>query len=156
ERVGEPLLAVDGEIGDVADFAERLRQVIGGISVIFDDQETHDESTVSRIGGVSYGKRMLDCTNHSGTISSCPDLGPVRFPQARNVRGAASAPRPPSTNSAPAGRRMPERSRWLGTGFSPVPLVRTAGGGDGCRRCVPFSIRPCRAASRRSASRRPT
>jgi hypothetical protein len=54
--MGESLLAVDREVGDVADLAECLHQVIGGISVVFDDQETHDESTVSRIGDRPYGR----------------------------------------------------------------------------------------------------
>src|SRR4029077_14796804 len=45
---------------------------------------------------------MLDYTNHSGTISSCPDLGAWEIHQVRNVRGAAR-PRHPSINSAPAG-----------------------------------------------------
>jgi hypothetical protein len=42
------------------DLAECLHQVIGGIPVVFDDQETHDEPTVSRISDVLYGRSILD------------------------------------------------------------------------------------------------
>jgi hypothetical protein len=31
------------------DLTERLGQIVGGVAVVFDDQETHDEPTVSRI-----------------------------------------------------------------------------------------------------------
>ena len=55
ERMGEALLAVGRQVGDVADLAKGLHQVVGGIAVVFDDQETHDESTVSRISDVPRG-----------------------------------------------------------------------------------------------------
>src|ERR1700745_1333840 len=92
--MGESLLAVDREIGDVTDLAECLHQVIGGISVGFDDQETNDESTVSRIGDVPYGTRMLDFTNHSCTISTCPDLGLGASQSPKRSRGGEVAPPP--------------------------------------------------------------
>ena len=92
--MGEPLFAVDREVGDVADLAKRFHQVIGGISVIFDDQETHDESTVSRIGDFPYGRSMLDYTNHSVTTSSCPDLGLGSFLSPKCARGGEVAPPP--------------------------------------------------------------
>ena len=52
ERVSEPFLAIHCQIGNMADLAECLYQVVGGIAVIFDDEKTHDESTVSRISDV--------------------------------------------------------------------------------------------------------
>jgi hypothetical protein len=58
--MGESLLAVDCQLGDMPDLAECLHQVIGGIPVVFDDQETHDEPTVSRISDVLYGRSILD------------------------------------------------------------------------------------------------
>src|SRR5262249_1149240 len=113
----EPLLAVDREVGDVADLAKRLHQVIGGISVIFDDQETHDESTVSRIGDFPYGRSMLDYPNHSVTTLSCPDLGTGTFLGPKRARGGEVAP-------------------------PPLDQLRT-GGGDGCRSGVDGWGRAC-------------
>ena len=37
----QALLAVAGEIGDMADFTERLDQIVGGLAVVFDDQQAH-------------------------------------------------------------------------------------------------------------------
>ena len=37
----EAFLAVAGEIGDVADFAKRLHEIVGGLAVVFDDQKAH-------------------------------------------------------------------------------------------------------------------
>ena len=37
----QAFLAVGGEIGDVADFAKRLDQIVGGFAVVFDDQKAH-------------------------------------------------------------------------------------------------------------------
>src|SRR5215472_11026200 len=58
------------------DLAECLRQIVGGVAVVFDDQETHDEPAVSWISDVPRRGTVLDCTNHSGTISKCPGVGP--------------------------------------------------------------------------------
>ena len=109
ERVGESLLAVGRQVGDMPDLAECLRQIVGGVAIVFDDQETHDESAVSWISDVPRRGTVLDCTNHSGTISKCPGVGP---------RGDG-----PSQREKCEGRR-----------FDPPPLnqLRT-GGGDGCR-----------------------
>src|SRR6266436_7520119 len=74
----------------------------------------------------------------------------------RNARGGGLI-RHPSTNSAPAGATdAGTKLDGMGTGAGPVPLVRTAGGGDGCRRCAPFSLRLCRGVARRTSSRHPT
>ena len=40
----EAVLAVAGEVGHVADLAERLHQVVGGITIVFDNQQTHPDS----------------------------------------------------------------------------------------------------------------
>src|SRR5947208_16886280 len=56
----------------------------------------------------------------------------------KNARGGGLS-RHPSTNSAPTGATdAGTELEGMGTGARPVPLVRTAGGGDGCRRCAPF------------------
>src|SRR6476646_9625379 len=81
----------------------------------------------------------------------------LELPKAQNVRGAARSPRHPSTNSAPAGATDAgtELMGW-GRAFAPVPLVRTAGGATDAGGASHSLLRPCRAASRRSASRRRT
>src|SRR6516165_8377855 len=140
----------------MSDLAECLRQIVGGVAIVFDDKETHDESAVSRISDVPRRGTVLDCTNHSGTISKCPGVGPKR-------------------------ERRPEKCE--GRRFDPPPLnqLRT-GGGDGCRDEVrrgwgrapgpspwfeppagatdadgaPHSVKPCRAVAQRTSSRRPT
>jgi hypothetical protein len=48
--VSEPFLAIGGKVGDVADLAERLGEILGGIAIVFDDEQTHDEAAISRIG----------------------------------------------------------------------------------------------------------
>jgi hypothetical protein len=57
-----------------------------------------------------------------------------------NKRGAAGEARRPSTNSDPAGATDARAELEVGTGETdlPVPLVRTTGGGDGCRWYAPF------------------
>ena len=59
ERVGEALLTVGRQIGDVADLAKGLGQVVGGIAIVFDDQETHDELAVSGISDFPRGGIVL-------------------------------------------------------------------------------------------------
>ena len=59
EREGEALLAVGGQIGDMADLAERLGQIVRGVAIVFDDQEAHDEPAVSRISDFPRGGIML-------------------------------------------------------------------------------------------------
>src|SRR5262249_7362943 len=86
--------------------AECLGQIVGGVAVVFDDQQTHDESAVSWISDVPRRGTILDCTNHSGTISNCPSVG-------------KGGPR--------------QREKCEGRQFDPPPLnqLRT-GGGAGC------------------------
>src|SRR5262249_10517639 len=94
------------QVGDMPDLAECFRQIVGGVAVVFDDQETHDESAVSWISDVPRGGTILDCTNHSGTISKCPGVGPKQ-------------------------ERRPEKCE--GRRFDPPPLnYGRPGGGDGC------------------------
>ena len=47
ERMREPLLAVARKVGDMADLAEGLDQVVGGVAVVFDDQEAHGDPALS-------------------------------------------------------------------------------------------------------------
>ena len=44
ERQGVALLAVGGVIGDMADLAERLDQIVGRVAVVFDDEKAHGSS----------------------------------------------------------------------------------------------------------------
>src|SRR5262249_59367204 len=90
------------------DLAECLRQIGGGVAVVLDDQETHDESAVSWISDVPRRGTVLDCTNHSVTISKCPGVGPW-------------------------GDGPSQREKCEGRRFDPPPLnqLRT-GGGDRC------------------------
>src|SRR5262249_3642736 len=85
---------------------ECFGQIGGGVAVVFDEQQTHDESAVSWISDVPRRGTILDCTNHSGTISNCPSVG-------------KGGPR--------------QREKCEGRRFDPPPLnqLRT-GGGDGC------------------------
>src|SRR6516162_1943317 len=65
--------------------------------------------------------------------------GETAHASVRNARGGGLT-RHPSTNSAPAGATdAGTKLDGMGTGAGPVPMVRTAGGGDGCRRCAPFA-----------------
>ena len=57
----EPLLAVGGKVGNVPDLTEGLDQIIGGIAIVFDDQETHDGPAISTVGAFPH------C---GGTVSS--------------------------------------------------------------------------------------
>ena len=41
ERERLALLAVGGVIGDVADFAKRLDQIVGGVAIVLDNQKAH-------------------------------------------------------------------------------------------------------------------
>jgi hypothetical protein len=41
------------------DLAKRLGQVVGGVAIVFDDQETHDEMAVSRVRDLSRGGNLL-------------------------------------------------------------------------------------------------
>ncbi len=43
DRVGETLLAVSREVGDVAYLAERLGEIVGRIAIVFDDEKSHDD-----------------------------------------------------------------------------------------------------------------
>jgi hypothetical protein len=55
EGLGEALLAICRQVGDMSDLTERLGQIVGRVAVVFDDQETHDEPTVSRISDFPRG-----------------------------------------------------------------------------------------------------
>src|SRR5215210_2800301 len=59
---------------------------------------------------------------------------------ATKTRRAAGFPTAPRPTLPRRGRRLPELElgRWGRATYAPVPLVRTTGGGDGCRRNVPF------------------
>ena len=50
ERHGQAVLAVGGGVGDMADLAERLDQIVGGVAVVLDDQKAHGDPIRLRIG----------------------------------------------------------------------------------------------------------
>src|SRR6185312_3362981 len=74
------------------------------------------------------------------------DLAPIAaFGRRKALRGAVDCSTAPRPTSPPAGATDAGRqdSVEVGTGCSPVPRVRCAGGGDGCRRNAPiFSVPP--------------
>jgi hypothetical protein len=43
EGMGEPLLAVGRQIGDMTDLAERLGEIVGCIAIVFNDEKSHDD-----------------------------------------------------------------------------------------------------------------
>ena len=62
---------------------------------------------------------------------------PPSWEKTRGVGGVS--PATPRLTPSRRGRRMPgRRYRWGRAACAPVPLVRTTGGGDGCRRHAPF------------------
>src|SRR5262249_12893598 len=136
--MGESFLAVGRQVGDMPDLAECLRQIVGGVAVVFDDQETHDESAVSWISDVPRGGTILDCTNHSGTISQCPGVGPKRERRPEKCEGRRFDPPPLNQLRTGGGDGCRGEGRREGDRRSARPLFRPAGGGDGCRRCAPF------------------
>jgi adenine deaminase len=44
KRESEAFLAVGRAIGDVADLAERLHQIVGGVAVVLDNEKAHGRS----------------------------------------------------------------------------------------------------------------
>ena len=59
----QTFLAIAGEIGDVADFAKRLHQVVGGLTVVFDDQQSHLGVGCSQLGrlSITMARPALPC-----------------------------------------------------------------------------------------------
>ena len=39
------------------DLPKGLHEIVGGIAIVFDDQETHGEPAISRISAIPHGKR---------------------------------------------------------------------------------------------------
>ena len=76
-------------------------------------------------------------------------------PPAKSRGGGGLGPPPPQPTPPGGGDGSRSESEGWGAGHRPAPWVRTAGGGDGCRRYAPF-VRRCRAEARRTASLRPT
>ena len=108
QRQREALLAVGREIGHVADLAEGLDQVVGGVAVVFDDQETHDGSAIFTVWDFPQRDALQSC----------------EFIIAGTRRQVAE--------------RMDAPRGWLkrarGGGVSPTaPRQPRTGGGDGCR-----------------------
>src|SRR5262249_33576763 len=56
----------------------------------------------------------------------------------RNARGGGWTRRPTATSARGGARDAGTKLDGRGRGAGPAPLVRPAGGGDGCRRCAPF------------------
>ena len=61
--MGEPLLAIGGKVGDMPDLAKRLREVVGSIAVVFNDQKPHGRPALS-IGLLLRGTKLLERRDH--------------------------------------------------------------------------------------------
>ena len=64
ERQGQALLAVGRVVGDVADLAEGLGEIVGGVAVVFDDQKAHGDPPGPGVGkflrrGVAYADVIM-------------------------------------------------------------------------------------------------
>ena len=55
----QSFLAVGGEIRDMTDLAKSLREVVGGIAVVFDDQQTHDGPAIPTVSPFPRGGSMV-------------------------------------------------------------------------------------------------
>src|SRR6476659_262990 len=121
--MSEALFAVSRDIGHMANLAEGLGDVVGGVAVVFDDQETHDEVAVAWVRIRPGGRIGLRGTNHSGHGVM------LQLAKGRRLN------RRPSPCSAPTGatdcrHRAGRRGRVF---LRTRPLVWTTGGGDECR-----------------------
>ncbi len=103
-RQREPLLAVGGEVGNVPDLAEGLDQIVGGIAIVFDDQQTHDGPAISTVGafphcGGTFHREFII----AATLQQVANADRNAPPRGRKERGVAEFPPPPLNNSGPAG-----------------------------------------------------
>ena len=122
ERHRQAVLAVGGGVGDMADFAERLDQIVGGVAVVLDDQKAHGDPVRLRIGHPAEGASPLNIRisgHRSHQIQSIRAFvnsrsgRPSQFPaemkagqrlSARFVReGVADLARHPLNDPTPAG-----------------------------------------------------
>ncbi len=93
----EPFLAVGRVLGDVADLAEGLDQVVGGVAVVFDDQEAHGDPVRSlpyvrpRSGNVCAAIVMATVPETGAALRPVPaDPAQASAPHAwSKARGAA-------------------------------------------------------------------
>src|SRR5688500_14612502 len=94
--MGEALLAVSRHGGDMPYWGTCLRQAIGGIAVVFDDQEPHDRAASSEIdlprgGGVrdraNHGTRLYQSIRAKGAGAN---ISPTR---PENTRGGGCTPK---------------------------------------------------------------
>ena len=58
----QALLAIAGEIGDMADFTKRLDQIVGGLAVVFDDQQAHLRGSCGHGNVLSLTMARPPCT----------------------------------------------------------------------------------------------
>jgi hypothetical protein len=55
----------------MADLAKSLGEIVGGIAIVFYDQETHGKLIVSRIGDIARKRSMIGWAYHSGHPLHC-------------------------------------------------------------------------------------
>src|SRR5262249_9370965 len=115
KRMRQPFLAVAGEIRNMTDLAKRLREIIGGIAVIFDDQETHDEPAILSVAGLPCRRLMQRWLDHNTISRTIPEkrygsTATAPGVVSRKARGAAGLTPPPRPTPSRRGRHMPGRS----------------------------------------------
>src|SRR5262249_58544535 len=109
KRQREAFLAVEGLIGNVADFAKRLGEIIRSVVIILDDEQTHERSSM---------------------IKEYHDLGFANTMAERQAACRAVAWIKTCANTC---REMLEESEGAAGSGPPPPPYSGSGGGDGCR-----------------------
>src|SRR5262245_46789192 len=131
--MGEAFLAIGGKIGNMPNLAKGLRKIVGSIAVVFDDQKPHDRPALAIGLLLLRGTLLLKGRNHDTNRYAIRFNRRSRFHENRR-EGRRDRPRRPSTTPVPAGATgAGRRYRWGRAACAPVPLVRSTGGGDGCR-----------------------
>jgi len=175
-----PFLSVAGAVGHMSHLAKRLDEVIGGIAIVFDDQQAHGPHPIGA------GHESLT----QGGVAHLIETGPPIEPQSAKKRGGRTNlpplhPRsqrgrwmPGSVDSSSQqvgvrlilllfgiGRSLPCRQlgaaqapvpEFMGTGRSPPPTGPRRCGGRHDKRRAPLAFKHCRAGPRQSAFPDPT
>ena len=114
-----------GGIGDMADLAERLHQIVRGVAIVLDNEKAHGDPVRLRIGPAAertlplnirrWGHRSHQFSVHSMAVRTRPapprsltpaGTSPAR-PAPKHTRGGGGMAATPSTTPPQRGRRMP-------------------------------------------------
>ena len=125
--IAKPSSPSVGMIGDVADLAERLDQIVGGVAVVFDDQKAHGHVAVP--AEADRPRRPVTAINivlHRSRSNALPSERNI----ARNVRGVARLTRHPLDQLHPGGGDGCRERSWYrrGRALRPAPRVRPPAG----------------------------